>query len=132
VEDLTLHQGTFEPSCLPFEVSAGIHVPRLPPFPQSQTNIEAMLDDKFVSSSRGGLRHFLVQWSGRTQSDATWITENEFRDLNPTLLECYLQDNSLESSSFPMGGNDVVSRKHFYSNVYSRKNRRFHNLGILF
>ena len=28
--------------------------------------------------------------------------------------------------------NDVVSPKEFYDNVYSRKNRRFRNLGILF
>jgi len=60
--------------------------PRLPPFPQSQTDIEAVLDDEFVSSSRGRFRRFLMQWSGRSQSDATWITEDEFRDLNLTLL----------------------------------------------
>jgi len=66
------------------------------------------------------------------QSDATWITEDEFPDLNPTLLDWYLQDNSLASSSFPVGENDVVSPKKFYGNVYSRNNRRFRNLGIFF
>jgi len=132
VEDLTLHRGTFELPCLPFGVSASTQVPRLPPLPQSQTNIEAMLDDKFVSSSRGGFRRFLVQWSGRLQSDATWITEDEFREMNPTLLEWYLQDNSSALSSFSVGENDVVSPKEFYGNVYSRKNRRFRNLGIVF
>ena len=91
-----------------------------------------MLDDEFVSSSRGGFRRFLVQWSGQPQSDATWIVEDEFRAINPTLLELYLQDNSSASSSFPVGENDVVSPKEFYGNVYSRKNRRFRNLGILF
>jgi len=50
--------------------------------------------------------------------------------MNPTLLEWYLQDNSSASSSFPAGENDVVSPKEFYGNVYSRKNRRFCNLGI--
>ena len=95
VEDLTLSRGTFEPPCLPFGVSASNQVPRLPPLPQSQTAIEAVLDDEFVSSSRGGFRRFLLQWSGRPQSDATWIIEDEFRDMNPTLLEWYLQDLSL-------------------------------------
>ena len=65
VEDLTLHRGTFEPPCLPFGVSIGTQVPRLPPLPQSQTDIEVVVDDEFVSSSRGGFRRFLVQWSGR-------------------------------------------------------------------
>jgi len=87
VEDLTLHQGTFEPPCLPFGVSAGIQVPRLPHLPQPHTDIEAVPDDKFVSSSRGGSCRFLVQWSGQPRSDATWITKDEFRDLNPGLLE---------------------------------------------
>ena len=130
--DLTLHRGTFEPPCLPFGVSAGTQVPRLPPLPQSQTDIEAVLDDEFVSSSCGGFQRFLVQWPGRPQSDVTWITKYEFRAMNPTLFKWYLQDNSSASSSFPVGGNDVVSPEEFYGNVYSRKNRRFRNVGILF
>jgi len=54
---------------------------------QSQTDIEAVLDDEFVSSSHDGFWRFLVQWSGRLQSDVTWITEDEFRDMNLTLLK---------------------------------------------
>ena len=132
VEDLTLHRGTFEHPCLPFGVSAGTQVSRLPPLPQSQTDIESVWDDGFVSSSRGGFRRFLVQWLRRPQSDATWITEDEFHDMNQTLLEWYLHDNSSASSSFLVGKNDVVSLKEFYGNVYSKKSRRFRNLGILF
>jgi len=49
-----------------------------------------VLDDEFVSSSRGGFHRFLVQWFGRPQSDATWIIEDEFCELNPTLVESYL------------------------------------------
>jgi len=52
-----------------------------------------VLNYEFASFSRGGFRRFLVQWSGRSQPDATWITwitEDEFRDLNPALLEWYL------------------------------------------
>ena len=72
----------------------------------------------------------LVQWSGGPRSDGTWITEDEFRDMNLNLSEWYLQDNLSTSSSFPVGENDVVSPKEFYGNVYSRKHRRFRNLGI--
>ena len=68
----------------------------------------------------------------RTATRITWIIEDEFRDMNPTLLEWYLQDNSSASSSFPVGENDVVSPKEFFGNLYSKKNRRFRNLGILF
>ena len=62
VQDLTLHRGSFEPPCLLFGVSASTQVPRLPHLPQSQTNIKAVLDYEFVSSSGGGFRRFLVQW----------------------------------------------------------------------
>ena len=51
VEDLILHQGTFEPPCLPFGVSVGTQVRRLPPLLQPHTGIKAMLNDEFVSSS---------------------------------------------------------------------------------
>jgi len=74
---------------------------------------------------------FLVQWLGHPQFDVTCITEDEFCDLNPTLQEWYLQDNSLKSSSFPMGENDASSPKRFYDNIYSRKHRKFRNLRIL-
>jgi len=61
VEDLTLYRVTFEPPYLSFNVSIGTYVPRLPPLPQPHTDIEAMLDDEFVSSCQCGLCRFLVQ-----------------------------------------------------------------------
>ena len=128
VEDLTLHRGTFEPPSLPFSPAAGTQVPKLPPFPQSHADIEVVLDDEFVTSSRGGFRLFLVQWFGHPQTDATWITEDEFRELNPALLEWYLQDNSSESSSIPAGEHDATR---YHGKFYSRRNRKFRNLGIL-
>jgi len=33
MEDLTLYRGTFDPPCLPFGVSVGAQVPKLPPLP---------------------------------------------------------------------------------------------------
>jgi len=128
VEDVTLHRGNFEPPSLPFGASAGTQVPKLPPFPQSHADIEAVLDNEFVSSSRCGFRRFLVQWAGRPQSDATWMTENEFRALNPALLEWYIQDNSRELSSFQAGEHDATR---YHGQFYSRRNRKFRNLGIL-
>jgi len=98
VEDLTLHQGTFETPCLHFDVSIGTQVPRLPPLPQSHTDIEAVMDDEIVSSSHNGLRLFLMQWSGHRHYDASWIIKDTFRDLNSAVLEWYLQHILPESS----------------------------------
>ena len=53
-EDPTVHRGTFEPPCLPIGVCVGTQVFRLLSLPQSQTDIEAELDDEFVSYARGG------------------------------------------------------------------------------
>jgi len=54
VEDLTFHRGTFKRPSLPFGASPSIQVPKPSTFPQSHIDIEAVLDDEFVSSSRGG------------------------------------------------------------------------------
>jgi len=53
--------------------------------------------------------------------------EDEFRKQNPTLLEWYLQDNLPESSSFPTGEYDVIR---YHGKFYSKRNRKFKNLGI--
>jgi len=53
-----------------------------------------VLDDEFVSPSHGGFYRFLVQLFGCPQPHATWISKYELRELNPALLEWYLQDNS--------------------------------------
>jgi len=74
--------------------------PKLPTLPRSRNDIEAMLDNEFVSSSRGGFCRFLVQWFGCPQLDATWIIEDELRELNLVFLQWYLQDSSPKSSSF--------------------------------
>ena len=106
--------------------SVGTQVLKLPTFPQSYIDIEPVLDNEVVSSSHGGFHHFLVQWFGWPQSNATWITEDEFRELNPALLEWYLQDNSPESSSFQAGEYDATR---YHGQFYSRRNRKFRNLG---
>jgi len=82
VKDLGLHQGTFESPSLPFGSFASTEVPKFPPFPQLHTEIEAVFNYEVVSSSHGGFCHFLMQWYGRPQSNATWIMKDKFRELN--------------------------------------------------
>ena len=59
-----------------------------------------------MTSKDGGFRHFLVKWHDRSDSDATWIQEDDLRHLDPSLLDCYLSSHSLESNSFQPRGND--------------------------
>ena len=59
-----------------------------------------------MSSRDGGFRRFLVKWHGRPGSDATWIQEDDLRQLDSSLLDCYLSFHSSESSSFQPEGND--------------------------
>ena len=59
-----------------------------------------------MTSRDGGFHRFLVKWHDRSDSDATWIQEDDLRHLDPSLLDCYLSSHSSESSSFQPGGND--------------------------
>ena len=109
VEDLLPYRGTFEPSTLPFSVSAGEAskgAPTMPSLQFSKETVDTILDAEFVSSRDGGFRRFLVKWHGRLDSDATWIQEDDLRHLDSSLLDCYLSFHSSESSSFQPGGND--------------------------
>ncbi|KAF2300109.1 hypothetical protein GH714_009046 [Hevea brasiliensis] len=100
VEDLSPYRGTFEPPTLPSSVSADQLMPKSPSLPQLRDIIDTILDDEFVTSSRGGFHRFLVKWQGCPDFDATWITQEEFQTLDPFFLNAYLQINSMESSSF--------------------------------
>jgi len=59
VEDLILHQGTFEHPSLPLSACVGTQVTRFPHFLMSRNDIKAVLDAKFLSSHSGF--HHLVQ-----------------------------------------------------------------------
>ena len=109
VKDLLPYRGTFEPSTLPYSVSAGAAskgAPTMPSLQYSKETVDIILDDEFVTSREGGFRRFLVKWHGRLDSDATWIQEDDLPHLDPSLLDCYLSYHSSESSSFQPGGND--------------------------
>jgi len=59
------------------------------------------------------------------QSDTTWITKDEFHELNPVVLEGYLQENS--PSSFLARECDA---NRYHRKFYCRRNRKFENVGI--
>ena len=64
VEDLLPYRDTFEPSTLPFSVSAGEAnkgAPTMPSLQYSKETRDIILDDKFVTSRDCGFRRFLVK-----------------------------------------------------------------------
>ena len=83
MEDLSPYRGTLEPPTVLVFLQA---VPKPPLLPQHKDEIEAVLDDETVASSHGGFQWYLVKWRGRPDSDATWISEDEFRAMDPELL----------------------------------------------
>ncbi|CAA2982891.1 Hypothetical predicted protein [Olea europaea subsp. europaea] len=93
------------------------------PFPRApittfshQDIVDEVLDDEIIASQNGGFRRFLVRWKDRPLSDATWINEEEFRQLDPKLLDAYLDYTS--PSSFQPGRNDATRKQ---LKVYSRR-----------
>ena len=64
VEDLLPYRGTFEPSTLPFSVSAGKAskgAPTMSLLQFSKETVDTILDNEFVSYRDGGFRRFLVK-----------------------------------------------------------------------
>ena len=61
-----------------------------------------------------------MKWRGKVDSENTWITTIDFQKLNPDFYELDQASNSLELSSFKLGGID--GGKSF--KVYSRKERK--------
>ena len=80
--------------------------PIMPSLQYSKETVDIILDDEFLTFRDGGFRRFLVKWHSRLDSDATWIQEDDLRNLDHSLLNCYLSSHSSESSSFQPGGND--------------------------
>ncbi|XP_054824787.1 uncharacterized protein LOC129322504 [Prosopis cineraria] len=108
VEDLMPYRGTFEPSPLLSDDFAGtqpsqVPIPSLPAVTPSVDEIETIMDDQMVFTSEGPIRRYLVRWRGRSDEDATWISEDEFQQLNPALLEAYQLSTSPEESSLQQG-----------------------------
>ena len=107
VVDLFPYQSIFEPLVLPSSISAGTSSSPVPRVPCSIIALpDVILDvlyDAFIASHFDGYCRFLVRWKDPPITEYTWITEDEFRCLDPTFLESYLLFTSIESSSFQLG-----------------------------
>ena len=92
-------------------------------------DIDSILDDQIVSTRDGGTRCYLIKWKERPESENSWITEKNFRQLDPALLECYHSQQQLptthlmeSSSSHPRGINeDITPLRRIFDRVYFRK-----------
>ena len=89
VENLLPYRYTFEPSTLPFSVSAGETskgTPTMPLLQYSMETVDITLDDEFVTFRDYGFHRFLSKWHSHPDFDATLIKENDLRHLDPSLL----------------------------------------------
>ena len=71
---------------------------RLPPAPRLREEIEDVINYQIVSTRGGGYQKYLVKWRGRPLSDCTWVTDNEFQQLNQDLYEKFHAFNSPRTS----------------------------------
>ena len=110
VEDLMTYRGTFEPPLFSGDSSAGSRIsapiPPLPCVPPTQEVIDVVMDEETIFTLNGPVHCYLVHWKDSTDTDATWITEDEFRRIDSTLLDSFNTPSSPEASSFQQGGND--------------------------
>ena len=114
IEDLVAFKGIAvipdtpfdEPLLDPIDIPLPIPAPLNLPYARKE-HIDAILDEKIVSTRDGGVQRFLVRWQGHPTSDCTWITRDELQQLDPDLLEYYQSYPSLHStgsnSSHPEG-----------------------------
>ena len=49
-----------------------------------------------------------MKWRGKVDSENTWITTIDFQKLNPDFYELDQASNSLELSSFKLGGENLL------------------------
>jgi len=71
--------------------------------------IDSTKDDQIISIRDGDCRRYLVHWKDRSESDDTWITQEDLQQLALDLLEfceSHLELYSTRSSSFHPGSTD--------------------------
>lgn len=90
--------------------------------PRIREEIEDVIDHEIVSTSGGGYQKFLVKWKGRPLSDCTWITEEDFQHISPSLYDDFHSFNSTGSSFFKPGRDDEARWQH-PPKVYKRRNK---------
>ena len=100
IEDLVAYKGSIAlPSSPPNEpiIESNHTIPESTPnpYPEPSTknyrtdNVESILDDQVTVTRGGNYQRYLVQWTGRTDGDNTWVTRDELQKLAPDLLELY-------------------------------------------
>ena len=109
--------------------------PPLRPFPPKLSyateNIDSILDDQIVSTRDGGTRRYLIKWTGKPDSENSWITEEDLQHLDPDRLERYHSQqqfsppHSTGSSPSHPGGidEDIMPLRGQFDRVYFRKRR---------
>ena len=119
---------------LPNPIDATIPTPSPLNLPYThRESIDFILDEQIVSTRDGGVHRFLVRWRGRPDSDCTWITRDELRQLDPDLLEYYQSSSdfhSTRSSSSHLGGvgADTRYKPQLHARIGGRAKRRRPNL----
>ncbi|BBH03402.1 hypothetical protein Prudu_014267 [Prunus dulcis] len=118
ISDLFPYRGTFTPP-VATEITHAIVPPAAPRVPTSHAaptdQISQVLDHEVVASALGGFSRFLVRWVGRPDTDATWITEDEFHQHDPSLLR-QVQDD--------LAAAEVTDARPPIIHTYSRRHRR--------
>ncbi|XP_028768473.1 uncharacterized protein LOC114726073 [Neltuma alba] len=80
--------------------------PSLKVAPPAQA-IDAVMDEQTISTPAGPISRYLVHWKGYNDADATWLTEDEFRRIDPAFLDDFQLSNSPVASSSNPGRNDA-------------------------
>ncbi|XP_028753000.1 uncharacterized protein LOC114712621 [Neltuma alba] len=112
VKDLVPYRGTFEPPPLCSDDSAGTSTyqaptPPLPKVALPAPAIDAVMDEQTISTPASPISRYLVRWKGCTDADATWITEDKFRRMDPAFLDDFQLSNSPVASSSKPRRNDA-------------------------
>ena len=80
--------------------------------------IDVILDGQSLFTRDGIVQFFLVRWQRRSDSDCTWITREELQQLDPTLLEAYL-DTLATTSSLPLITHTYERRRKCHADLVS-------------
>jgi hypothetical protein len=109
-----------EPLPNPIDIPLPIPTPLNLPYALKE-HIDAILDEKIVSTRDGGVQRFLVRWQGHPTSDCTWITRDELQQLDPDLLEYYQSYPSLHSTGSSSSQPEGIGADIRYKQTYKRR-----------
>ena len=70
--------------------------------PYTTNQVDNFLDDKIITTQDGGIRKYLICWTGKVPIDDIWLDRSELSKIDHEILEQYestFTSNSIESSS---------------------------------